>query len=142
MKRQGWNSPEIEAPVGPFSHMVRAGDLLYLSGQTGQQSQTGAPMGDNVTEQTAQIFENIKAVLRTVNGDLRSIIKVTVFLTDMADFAAMNAVYARYFDPPYPARSTIAVKALPLGALVEVECIAQVEDENTPDGSERSSLLP
>ncbi|GHO58916.1 endoribonuclease L-PSP [Ktedonobacter robiniae] len=140
MNREGLNSSEIEAPVGPFSHVVRAGDLLYISGQTGQRSHTGTPIGNDIAEQTTQIFENLKAVLRTVNCDLSHIVKVTVFLTNIDDFAAMNAVYAHYFDLPYPARSTIAVKALPLGALVEVECIAKVEDENTSDGSERPSL--
>ncbi len=125
MQRQGVNCPELPPPVGPFSHLVNAGAALYLSGQVAQDPDTGKLIEGDVAAQTTRIFANLQAVLKTVDRDLRHIVKVTMFLTDMADFAEMNAVYARHFDLPYPARSTVAVKALPLGARVELECVAQ-----------------
>jgi len=125
--REGINCPELASPAGPFSHVVKAGGLLYISGQLAQNPQTGQLVEDNVVEQTTQILQNLRAVLKAVQRDFSHVVKVNVFLTDMNDFAAMNAVYATYFDAPYPARSTIAVKALPLGARVEMECIATAE---------------
>lgn len=125
--REGINSPELAPPAGPFSHVVKAGGLLYISGQLAQHPQTGQLVEGDVAEQTTQILHNLRAVLKVVQRDFSHVVKVNVFLTDMNDFAAMNAVYAMYFDAPYPARSTIAVKALPLGAHVEMECIATAE---------------
>lgn len=125
MRRQGINSPDLAQPVGPFSHLVDAGASLFLSGQVAQDPETGKLIEGDVAAQTERIIENLQAVLKTVGRDLGHVAKVTVFLTDMADFAEMNAVYARHFDSPYPARTTIAVKALPLGARVEMECVAQ-----------------
>jgi 2-iminobutanoate/2-iminopropanoate deaminase len=125
--REGINSPELASPAGPFSHVVKAGGLLYISGQIAQNPQTGHLVEGNVVEQTTQILQNLSAVLKVVHRDFSHVVKVNVFLTDMNDFAAMNAVYATYFDAPYPARSTIAVKALPLGARVEMECVATAE---------------
>jgi 2-iminobutanoate/2-iminopropanoate deaminase len=125
MQREGINSPELVQPIGPFSHLVNAGASLFLSGQVAQEPTTGKLIEGDMTAQTVRILENLQAVLRTVGRDLSHVVKVNVFLTDMADFAEMNTVYARYFDPPYPARSAIAVKALPLGARVEMECVAQ-----------------
>lgn len=122
--REGINSPELASPAGPFSHVVKAGGLLYISGQLAQNPQTGHLIEDDVVAQTTQILQNLSTVLKAVQRDFSHVVKVTVFLTDMNDFAAMNAVYAMYFEAPYPARSTIAVKALPLGARVEMECIA------------------
>ena len=125
MQRQGINCPELAPPVGPFSHLVNAGAALYLSGQVAQDPATGKLIEGDVATQTARIFANLQAVLKTVGRDLGHIVKVTVFLTDMADYAEVNAVYSRHFDPPYPARTTVAVQALPLGARVELECVAQ-----------------
>jgi 2-iminobutanoate/2-iminopropanoate deaminase len=125
MQRQGINCPELAPPVGPFTHLVNAGAALYLSGQVAQDPATGQLIEGDVAAQTTRIFANLQAVLKTVGRDLGHIVKVTVFLTDMADFAEMNAVYASHFDRPYPARTTVAVQALPLGARVELECIAQ-----------------
>jgi 2-iminobutanoate/2-iminopropanoate deaminase len=125
MQRQGVNCPELPPPVGPFSHLVNAGAALYLSGQVAQDPDTGKLIEGDVAAQTTRIFANLQVILKTADRDLRHIVKVTVFLTDMADFAEMNAVYTRHFDLPYPARSTVAVKALPLGARVEIECVAQ-----------------
>lgn len=129
MPRNGINSPELPATDGPFglpfSHLVKTGTCLYLSGQVAQDPATGRVVAGDVAAQTERILANLQAVLRTVNRDLGHVVKTTVFLTDMADYDAMNAVYARVFDPPYPARSTIAVKALPLGARIEIECVAE-----------------
>ena len=125
MQRQGINCPELAPPVGPFSHLVNAGAALYLSRQVAQDPATGKLIEGDVAAQTERVFTNLQAVLKTVGRDLGHIVKVMVFLTDMADFAEMNAVYARHFDRPYPARTTVAVQALPLGARVELECVAQ-----------------
>jgi 2-iminobutanoate/2-iminopropanoate deaminase len=111
--------------VGPFSPAVRSGDFIYLSGQTAQDPATGKLIQGDAAAQTEQIFKNLDAVLRAAGKSFADVVRVGVFLTDMADFAAMNAVYARHFDPPYPARTTVAVAALPLGATVEIELIAR-----------------
>lgn len=125
MPRQGFNAPELPPPVGPFSHLVDAGTYLFLSGQVPQDPATGKLIEGDIAAQTTRILENIQAVLRTVGRDLSHVVKVNVFLADMADFAAMNAIFATYFEAPYPARTTIGVAALPLGARVEMECVAQ-----------------
>jgi 2-iminobutanoate/2-iminopropanoate deaminase len=125
MQRQGINCPELMPPGAPFSHLVKTGSILYVSGQIAQDPTTGKLIDGDAATQTARILANIQAVLKSVDRDLRHVVKTTVFLTDMADYSEMNDIYAREFDPPYPARSTIAVKALPLGARVEIECVAQ-----------------
>jgi len=114
------------ATVGPYSHGVRAGDLLYLSGQTPLDPATGSLVEGDIAAQAEQCLANLFAVLRAARLGPEDVVKVTVFLTDMADFAAMNTAYARHFSPPYPARTTIGVVALPLGARVEIEAIAHV----------------
>jgi 2-iminobutanoate/2-iminopropanoate deaminase len=125
MPREGINCPEFAPPAAPFSHLVKSGGFFYLSGQVAQDPATGQFIEGDAATQTARILTNIQAVLKTVDRDLSDVVKTTVFLTDMADYADMNAVYARVFDPPYPARSAIAVKALPLGARVEIECVVE-----------------
>ena len=125
MQREGMNSPEITPPVGPFSHLVISDGTIYLSGQVALDPAHGALLDGNVAAQTEQVFANLRAVLRAAGKDLSHVVKTTVFLTDMADYAAMNAVYARHFTAPYPARSAVAVAALPLGARVEIECVAR-----------------
>jgi Ala-tRNA(Pro) deacylase len=124
MPRDGLNCPELAPPVGPFSHAVRAGEMVYVSGQVAQDPATGHLIGGGATAQAERVFENLRAVLGATGRDLSHVIKVTVYLTDMNDFAAMNAVYEQHFEAPYPARTTIAVKELPLGARVEIDCIA------------------
>lgn len=124
MQRHGVNVPALTQPVGPFSHMVMTGTLLFLSGQIAQEPATGNLLQGDVAAQTARIFENIQIALKSVDRDLTHVVRVTVYLTDMSDYATMNAIYSQHFQPPFPARSTIAVKALPLGALVEIECVA------------------
>lgn len=119
------SAPAAPPAVGPYSHAVWAGELLYLSGQTPLDPATGALVPGDVGAQTTQVFANLAAVLDAAGRTFDDVVKANVFLIDMADFAAMNAVYATVFAAPYPARSTVAVAGLPLGARVEIELIAR-----------------
>ena len=110
--------------VGPYSQAVAFGELLFCAGQIPLDPTTGEITGTNVAEQTERVIENIKAVLAVNAMTLSDVVKTTVFLTTMDDFAAMNDVYARHFTQPYPARSTVAVVGLPRGARVEIEVTA------------------
>ena len=111
------------AAIGPYSHAVKAGNLLFLSGQVGIDPSTGKIEGD-ITAQTRQAIANVKAVLAAAGCTLDNVVKTTVYLGEMHFFGAMNGVYAAEFGEPYPARSAIAVKELPKQALVEIEVIA------------------
>jgi 2-iminobutanoate/2-iminopropanoate deaminase len=104
---------------------VRAGEFVFLSGQTGQDPATGKLAEGGVTAQARQVFANIAQVLKTAGKSFEDVVKVNVFLVDMNDFAAMNEVYMQTFQKPYPARTTVAVAALPLGAKVEIELTAR-----------------
>lgn len=112
------------AAVGPYSQAVWAGDLLYCSGQLGLIPATGKLAGDDVTAQAEQAMANVKALLESQGLAPANAVKVLVFLTDMADFKAVNEVYAKVFNSDPPARSCVAVSALPMGGLVEIEVIA------------------
>ena len=113
------------AAVGPYSQAMVTGGMVYTSGQIALDPATGALVGTDVTAQTHQIMRNLAAVLAAAGTGLDRVVKTTCFLTDIADFAAFNAVYAEYF-PNKPARSCIGVKELPKGAICEVECVAEV----------------
>ena len=110
--------------VGPYSQAVAFGDLLFCAGQIPLDPETGEITGADAAAQTERVIENIKAVLNVNAMTLEDVVKTTVFLTTMEDFAAMNAVYAHHFSEPFPARSTVAVVALPRGAKVEIEVTA------------------
>ena len=113
------------AAIGPYSQAINSGaGLVFISGQLPIDPVTGAFPEGGVKEQTRQSLTNAKAILEAAGLGLNNVVKTTVFLADMADFAAMNEVYAQFFGAPYPARSAVAVKTLPKGALVEIECIA------------------
>ncbi len=112
------------AAVGPYSQAIVTGNLIYTSGQIPLNPETGAIEGTDVREQTHRVCKNLEAVLNAAGGSLKSVVKTLCFLNDMADFAAFNEVYAQYFTER-PARSCVAVKELPKGALVEVEAIAE-----------------
>jgi 2-iminobutanoate/2-iminopropanoate deaminase len=112
------------AAVGPYSHAVRAGKTLYASGQLGIDPVTGA-LAEGVEAQARQALNNLSAVLKAAHMGLEDVVKTTVFLTNMGDFAAVNAIYAEAFGETKPARSCVAVAALPKGGLVEVEAIAR-----------------
>jgi 2-iminobutanoate/2-iminopropanoate deaminase len=125
MPRQVTNSAHLATPVGPFSHAVHAGELVFLSGQVGQDPSSGKLIGGGVRQQTQQIFANMVELLKDLGLTLDEVVKVNVFLTSMSNFAQMNALYAEHFAKPYPARTTVAVSELPLGALVEMEMVAR-----------------
>lgn len=124
-KRQIVSAADAPRAVGPYSHAVRAGELVYLSGQTPLDPLTGALVEGDTATQTKQVFTNLAAVLTAAGLIFENIVKVNVYLTDLSDFAAMNEVYAQVFSEPYPARTTVAVAGLPLGAQVEIELVAQ-----------------
>lgn len=111
------------AAIGPYSQAIKVGEMVFTSGQIPLDPKTGTIVGENVTEQTEQVMKNLGAVLSAAGSGYEKAVKTTCFLADMNDFAAFNAVYAKYFTT-CPARSCVAVKTLPKGALVEVEVIA------------------
>jgi len=115
---------DAPAAVGPYSQAIATGDLLFCAGQIPLVPATGELVGNDITEQTRQVCENIKAVLAANGMTFANVVKSTVFLPDLADFAAMNEVYKQYFTEPYPARSTIGISALPRACRVEIEVIA------------------
>lgn len=119
-----YTSAGAPRPVGPYSQAVRAGDTLWLSGQVGLDPTTGQLVEGGVEAQTARAIDNLQAVLQAAGLELRDVVEVQVYLADMGDFAAMNAVYAARFLPPEPARTTVGVAALPLGAAVEIRAVA------------------
>ncbi|MCL4103543.1 UNVERIFIED_CONTAM: hypothetical protein GTU68_059622 [Idotea baltica] len=120
------NSPEAPAAVGPYSHAARVGDVLFCSGQIPLDPESMKIVEGGIEAQTKQVISNIKALLATVDATLEDVAKCTIFLTDLGDFAAVNALYAEAFGDHKPARSTIQVAALPLGANVEIECIVEL----------------
>lgn len=117
-------SGNAPAAIGPYSQAIRAANTIYLSGQIGLNAQTGKLVEGGIEAETRQVLENIKAVLFAAALNLTSVVKTEVYLIDMNDFAKMNEVYATYFAEPYPARVTVAVKALPKDAKVEISAIA------------------
>ena len=123
MKRQAIQAGGAVS-VGPYSHAVRAGQFLYLSGQTPLDPGTGRLLEGGIQEQTRQCFHNLFAVLEAAGLGPGHVVKVNVFLPNMEDFAAMNEVYAAQFEQPFPARTTIGVASLPLGARIEIEMVA------------------
>ena len=123
--KQVISTPKAPAAIGPYSQAIRVGNLIYTSGQIPINPATGQFVEGGIKEQTRQSLTNVKAILEEAGTSMASVIKTTVFMADMADFADMNAVYAEFFDEPFPARSAVAVKTLPKGALVEIEVIAE-----------------
>lgn len=116
---------EAPAPIGPYSQAIRSGKWLFCSGQGAMDPKTGELVNESVTAETEQTLRNLGSVLRAAGLDYSDVVKTTVFLVDMNDFAEMNAVYNTYFDAVKPARSTVAVRALPRGIRVEIEAIAR-----------------
>jgi 2-iminobutanoate/2-iminopropanoate deaminase len=120
-------TPDAPKAVGPYSQAIAAGNTLFAAGQIPLVPETGELVAGDVAAQAEQVFKNIGAVLRANAMTFSNVVKTTVFLTDMADFAKMNVVYARHFAEPFPARSTIQVAGLPKGANVEIEVTAVAE---------------
>ncbi len=118
------NTKNAPVAIGPYSQAILMGNMLYASGQLGLDPATGNFVPGGVTEQTEQVFKNIRAILEEAGLTIANVVKTTCFLADMSDFAAMNAVYEKQFTGDFPARSAVAVKALPKNGLVEIEIIA------------------
>jgi 2-iminobutanoate/2-iminopropanoate deaminase len=125
MTRLSVFNPQGPKAIGPYSPAVWSGDVLYCSGQTPIDPATGKLVEGGIGEQAQQAFNNLEAVLQDAGLSMDHVVKVTVYLTSMDNFASMNAVYQTRFNAPYPARTTVAVAELPLGALVEIELIAR-----------------
>lgn len=119
------STKKAPAAVGPYSQGIQTGNLFFLSGQLGLNPETGKMVEGGIEKQTHQVFKNIQAVLESEGLTLNNVVKVLVLLTDINDFAAVNAIYGEYFNEPYPARSAFQVAALPLGGQIEIEVIAE-----------------
>jgi 2-iminobutanoate/2-iminopropanoate deaminase len=130
MSKQTIATDKAPAAIGPYSQAVRVGNLLFTAGQIGVDPATQQVVTGGITEQTRRVFENLKAILEEGGTSLASVVKTTVFLKNMNDFAAMNTVYSSFFslqeDTPLPARSTVEVARLPKDVLVEIELVAEV----------------
>ena len=124
MSKIAIHTDNAPAAIGPYSQAIEAGNTIYVSGQLPIDPATGAFAGADITAQTRQSLNNIKAILAEAGADMSNVVKTTVLLADIADFAAMNAVYAEFFTAPFPARAAFQAAALPKNALVEIECVA------------------
>jgi 2-iminobutanoate/2-iminopropanoate deaminase len=125
MSKTAITSPELAPPAGPFSQAIEVDGFLYLSGQVGQDPATGKVVEGGIEAETERVFRNLSAVLKAAGKNFDHVVRAGVFLTSMSDFAAMNGIYAKHFRPPFPARTTIAVAALPLGACVEIDIVVK-----------------
>ena len=121
------STKKAPAAIGPYSQAIRVGNIVYTSGQIPLDPATGTFVEGGIKEQTRQALTNIKAILEEAGTSMDNVLKTTVFMANMDDFADMNAVYAEFFTEPYPARSAVAVKTLPKGALIEIEVIAEAK---------------
>lgn len=124
--KQVIHTDKAPAAIGPYSQAIQIGQLLFTSGQVPIDPETGAIVEGGIQEQARQSLNNIKAILNAAGTNMGAVVKTTVFLQDMNEFAAMNEVYAQFFQEPYPARSAVQVGRLPKDALVEIEAIAQL----------------
>jgi len=118
-------SPELAPPVGPFSQAIEVGGFLYFSGQVGQDPATGKVVEGGIVPETERIFQNLSALLKAAGKTFDDVARVGVYLTNISDFVAMNEIYAKHFSQPFPARTTIGVAALPLGACVEMDLVVK-----------------
>jgi 2-iminobutanoate/2-iminopropanoate deaminase len=126
MSKTTITSPELAPPVGPFSQTVEAGGFIYCSGQVGQDPATGKLVAGGIEAEAERIFLNLSAVLKAAGKSFDDVVRVGVFLTSMSDYVVLNGVYAKHFRQPFPARTTIGVAALPLGACVEMDLVVKV----------------
>lgn len=123
MSRQIIRTDKAPKAIGPYSQAVRAGDTVYLSGQIPLDPATGELVAGDITVQTQRVFENLRAVCEAAGGSLAKLVRVGIYLTDLGNFAAVNAVMADFCKEPYPARSTVEVSGLPRGAEVEIDAV-------------------
>ena len=125
MNKTAITSKELSPPVGPFSQAVKIDGFIYFSGQIGQDPTTGKLVAGGIAAETERLFQNLSAVLKAAGRSFDDVACARVFLTNMSDYVAMNGIYAKYFSPPFPARTVIAVAALPLGACVEIDLVVK-----------------
>src|SRR5437762_12216544 len=125
MSKTAITSPELAPPAGPFSQAIEVGGFLYFSGQVAQDPATGKVVEGGIVAETERVFRNLSAILKAAGKSSDDVVRVGVFLTSISDFVAMNGVYAKYFTQPFPARTTVAVAALPLGARVEIDLVVK-----------------
>ena len=125
MSKTAITSPELTPPVGPFSQAVKIDGFFFFSGQVAQDPTTGKLVVGGIEAETERVFQNLSAVLKAAGKSFDDVACARVFLTNMSDYAAMNGIYAKYFGPPFPARTTIGVAALPLGARVEIDIVVK-----------------
>ena len=128
MNNQAIHTDQAPAAIGPYSQAVRAGNTIYVSGQIPIDPSTGEFAGGDIASQTRQSLTNIREILAAAGADMSSVVKTTVLLADIADFTAMNEVYAEFFSEPYPARAAFQAAAIPKGALVEIEAVAVISE--------------
>ena len=124
MRAIALNVSSAPEPIGPYSHMVRCGDMLYLSGQIALDPETANLNAPDVTTEARQVFRNIRAVLEETGAEINDVVKLTVYVTDLAIFDQVNAVMTEFLSPPYPARTTVQVAALPRDAKIEIDAVA------------------
>ena len=125
MSKTAITSPELTPPVGPFSQAVEVGGFLYFSGQVAQDPATGKVVEGGILPETEGVFRNLSAVLKAAGKSFDDVVRAGVYLTNMSDYVAMNGIYAKHFRQPFPARTTIGVAALPLGARVEIDLVVR-----------------
>ena len=125
MRKTAITAPELAPPVGPFSPAIEVGGFIYFSGQVGQDPTTGQLVAGGIAAETERVFLNLAAVLEAAGKSFQDVARAGVYLTSMSDFVAMNGIYAKHFSQPFPARTTIAVAALPLGACVEIDLVVK-----------------
>ncbi len=128
MKREAITAESAPDAIGPYSHAMRAGNILYLSGQIALDPSTMELVTDSFRKETKQVFANIESVLTAAGGSLKDVVKMTVYLTDLSNFDTVNAVMSETLQFPFPARVAVGVSALPRGASIEIETIALLED--------------
>lgn len=140
MQKENIHTEQAPAAVGPYVQAVKVGDLIYTAGQGGLIPETGAMIAGGVEAQAEQTMKNLSAVLAAAGSDFANVVKTNIYLRRITDFSAVNAVYASFFEGVYPARTTIATSALPMGALVEIEMVALVSKAvNVPDEKQKES---
>jgi 2-iminobutanoate/2-iminopropanoate deaminase len=125
MNKTAIASPELAPPVGPFSQGIEVGGFIYFSGQVGQDPANGKVVEGGVAAETERVFQNLAAVLKAAGKSFDHVVRAGVYLTSMGDYAVLNGIYAKRFSRPFPARTVIAVAALPLGACVEIDLVVK-----------------
>jgi len=125
MSKIAITSPELTPPVGPFSQAIKVDGFIYFSGQVAQDPTTGKLVAGGIAAETERVFQNISALLRAAGKGFDDVVRVGVYLTNIGDYAAVNGIYAKHFSQPFPARTAIAVAALPLGACVELDLVVK-----------------